>query len=293
MRVIPEPSLQERTSLRLGGKALAEVWMDEDQDWERLPDLLQHYGGKPLILGHGSNVLASDTDLPVVVIRQPRAPSEFSRHSDGRGEALVQGGQTLAGLLVECRRRGLSGLEGLIGIPGTIGGAVAMNAGSYGCSFGERLRGVEVWTAEHGLFWIEAEQLRTGYRFFDPGLGKRFWAATRVKLDLQAGRPETMQSRMREVYCRKKATQPLLAPTCGCVFKNPDPSVSAGRLLDSCGMKGFRVGEMGFSERHANFLINYGQGRSADALELIAIARERCREYSGFELELEVKCLQA
>lgn len=293
MRVIPEPSLQERTTLRLGGKALAEVWMDEDQDWGRLPDLLQHYGGKPLILGHGSNLLAPDTDLPVVVIRQPRAPSEFSRHSDGRGEALVQGGQTLAGLLVECRRRGLSGLEGLIGIPGTVGGAVAMNAGSYGCSFGDRLCGLEVWTPEQGLFWIEAGQLRTGYRSFDPGLAKGFWATTRVKLDLAAGRPETMQSTMREVYCRKKAGQPLLNRTCGCVFKNPDPLVSAGKLLDSCGMKGYRIGDMGFSERHANFLVNHGQGRSADALELIAIARERCRENSGFELELEVKCLQA
>ena len=293
MRVIPEPSLGERTSLKLGGKALAEVWMDKDQDWERLPDLVQHLGGKPLILGQGSNVLAADTDLPFVLIRQRGAPSEFSRQSAGRGEALVHGGQTLAGLLVECRRRGLSGLEGLIGIPGTVGGAVAMNAGSYGCSFAERLIGVQVWTAENGLFWIEAGRLRTGYRFFDPGLGGRFWVATKVKLALTAGHTQTIHSTMREVYCRKKATQPILSRTCGCVFKNPDSEVSAGKLLDSCGMKGYRVGDMGFSERHANFLINHGQGRGADALELIAIARERCRDHSGFELELEVKCLQA
>ncbi len=277
--------------MRLGGKALAEVWMEKDQDWEQLPELVQDFGGTPLVLGRGSNVLAMDAELPFVLIRQDGGMSEFLQRGAGRSEAVIQGGRTLAGFLAECQRLGWSGLEGLIGIPGTVGGAVAMNAGSYGCTLGERLLGVQFWTAERGLFWLDAGQLRTGYRLFDPGIGEDFWVASKAKFAFTKSQPEKIQVKMREVYFHKKATQPILNRTCGCVFKNPEPGVSAGRLLDRCGLKGYRVGDMGFSERHANFLINHGQGRSAEALELIAVARERCREQFGFELELEVKCI--
>ena len=293
MRVIPEPSLRERTTLRLGGRALAEVWIETDRDWERLPEVLRRWGGTPLMLGQGSNVLALDAELPCVLIRLTTRPPEFPGKTAGQREALVHAGQRLAGFLADLRREALSGLEGLIGIPGSVGGAVAMNAGSYGCTLGTFLRGVQVWTQERGLIWLEADQVQTGYRFFDPGCGQDFWVVARARLGLQEGNPSRIRAAMREVYLRKKAAQPVLSRTCGCVFKNPGPDMPSGKLLEQCGLRGYRIGDMGFSERHANFLVNHGRGRSAEALELIDVAREACRERFQTEMELEIEIIGA
>lgn len=291
MQVIPEPRLRERTTLQLGGKALAEIWIEADQDWDRVPEKLQRFGGAPLVLGKGSNILPSDEPLPLVLIRQSTQGPEFRTEGQGCFEVLVQAGQRLAGLLAELKRHALGGLEGLIGIPGTVGGAVVMNAGSYGCTIGECLRRVQFFTPEKGLFWVQADQLQTGYRFFEPSLQTGFWVMTRAVLGMHRSDQTRMQMKMRRLYLQKKATQPVLSRTCGCVFKNPEHDEPAGRLLERCGFRGYRLGNMGFSERHANFLINHGHGRTQEALELIETAREQCRKTFGLELELEVKCI--
>ncbi|MFW6054721.1 MAG: UDP-N-acetylmuramate dehydrogenase [Thermodesulfobacteriota bacterium] len=290
MRVLPRPSLADRTSLRLGGRALAEVCLEEEQDWENLPDVLNRLGGIPLILGRGSNVLAGDGDLPLVLLRlQGQRGGYLSR---GRERVSVQAGRSLPGFLAFLQRQSLSGLEGLTGIPGSVGGAVAMNAGSFGCSLDEYLERVQLWTREDGLFWLDAADLKTGYRFFDPGLGSRFWVVTRAEFVLShEEHAQSIKERMRQVYLRKKRTQPILSRTCGCVFKNPAPESPAGRLLEDCGLKGFRCGGMVFSKTHANFLVNRGRGKTGEALELIEIARERCKSRFGLELDLEVRVI--
>ena len=290
MRVLSNPSLAERTSLRLGGRALAEVCIEEEQDWEKLPDVLRRLGGAPLVLGRGSNVLAGDGELPLILLRVPGQ----KRSPWGQEETSVQAlaGQSLPGFLAFLQRHSLSGLEGLTGIPGTIGGAAAMNAGSYGCSLDEYLERVQLWTPEEGLFWRKAQDVRFGYRFFDPGLQDRFWVVTRVEFKaLHKENPQAVRQNMRRVYQQKKQTQPILSRTCGCVFKNPDPESPAGALLEDCGLKGFRCGGMGFSELHANFMVNHKRGKTHEALELIEIARERCRNRFGFELDLEVRVI--
>lgn len=290
MRVIPGPSLRERTTLRLGGRARAELWIEEDRDWEQLPVLVRQFGGVPMALGQGSNVLALDSELPVVLIRQNNRPPEFAATRKG-ATGLIHGGQPLPGLLAQLHKRGLSGLEGLIGIPGTVGGGVAMNAGSYGCTLGERLLRVQLFSHEKGLIWLGAEQCQAGYRFFDPGLEDGTWVVTRVELELFQADPGKIKESMRQFYFQKKQTQPILSRTCGCVFKNPGPGTYAGRLLEDCGLKGFRCGGMGFSTTHANFLVNHGQGTASEALELIEIARQRCKQSFDRELELEVKVI--
>lgn len=291
MKTNPGPLLSRMTTLRLGGRALAEVVVEHERDLDGLGEALRALGGEPLVLGEGSNVLAADHDLPVVLVRvlmfdQPRA-----RPDSDSGAVLVRvpAGMRLPRLLGWLRTRGLSGLEELTGIPGSLGGAVAMNAGSYGRDMGQVLQRVLVWTPAQGVLWREVGQWRAGYRSFDSGVPGRPVLILAAELRLRQDAPGAVQARMRESYARKKATQPVTMASAGCVFKNPSPDRPAGRLLDQAGLRGVRRGGMAFSAQHANFLVNLGGGRSGDAFELLELARGRVREVFGLRLETEVR----
>lgn len=291
MQVRHDVSLAARTTLKLGGTALAEVLVERAEELPRLPETLYGLGGRPLVLGHGSNVLARDGALPVVLVRL--APAEEPAILSREGDVVrlrAPAGMRLPGLLAFCAGQGLSGFEGLAGIPGTVGGALAMNAGSYGVSFCDRLVAADIWTPEKGAIRLTAGQWRAGYRFFKPAGVAGWYLALAVELDLVAAAPEAVREAVRETYGKKKATQPILEATAGCVFKNP-AGESAGRLLDQAGFKGRRLGGMGFSERHANFLVNHGGGTAGEALTLLDEARSAVSERFGVQLALEVEVL--
>ena len=294
--------LSQRTTLRLGGPALAEALVRSDEGLAGLAGVLRGLGGTPLALGGGSNILAADGELPLVLVRpgNRREPAILDRDRD-QVRLLVPAGLRLPALLSWAAGAGLSGLEGLTGIPGAVGGAVAMNAGSYGCEMAHTLTRVRLWTPERGDFWVEAGQCRMGYRTFVPqwdgpdapdALGPSgapgFFLIWEAELTLTADRPETVRARMSAAYVRKKASQPVTARTCGCAFKNPQ-GASAGWLLDQCGFKGRREGGMALSERHANFLVNLGGGTAAQALALLDEAREAVSKRFGVALEAEVR----
>ena len=196
-------------------------------------------------------------------------------------------GVRLPKLVAWCAARGLSGLEGMAGIPGAVGGAVAMNAGSYGVSMGDVLTRARLWSADSGAVWLTREALTCGYRHFDPGLSAP-WLVLGCELRLTRTEPDIVREAIKANLQRKKATQPITQATAGCVFKNPE-GVSAGKLLDEAGFKGRRMGGVGFSELHANFLVHHGGGSATQALELLETARETVRERTGIRLELEVK----
>ena len=245
------------------------------------------------VLGWGSNLLALDGDLDIAVVSLGQAgnPLRCGQSTDGRELVLVPGGCMLPKLLNWAAREGLSGLEGLSGIPGTVGGAVAMNAGSYGRETAELLDAVRVWDMSGGLRWIGPEQWLAGYRRFTPlGLDEP-WLVLEARYALAPAAPEAVRAAMDDVLARKKATQPVSAATCGCVFKNPK-GASAGKMLDELGFKGKALGGMRFSNMHANFLVNDGRGTAMAALELIDQASQAVLERFGVELELEVKVVQ-
>jgi UDP-N-acetylmuramate dehydrogenase len=196
---------------------------------------------------------------------------------------------SLPRVLAWAAARGLSGLEPLSGIPGSLGGAVAMNAGSYGRELGELLARVRVWTPEHGLRWLERDAFGYGYRTFAPRHAKGLFVVAGAELWLERSRRDAVRAAMREHYGRKKAGQPVTARSAGCVFKNPAPEAPAGLLLDRAGFRGRRLGEVAFSEVHANFLVNLGRGTADQALELIGQAREAVLARSGHHLEMEVR----
>lgn len=292
MNIVDRPSLSRRTTLGLGGSGLAELQIQGDRDWDEALRIVDREGGAPFVLGKGSNLLADDGQLPFILIRLVGDEPQVLSQAGGRTSVRVGAGFSLPRLLGWLGRRGLSGLEPLTGIPGTVGGAVAMNAGSYGQTLGEIMQRVQIMSPKQGAVWLDSEEVLLGYRHFDPGLEEDVWLVTRVDLELTAGPPEEIQSGMRRWYRTKKRTQPVTARTCGCVFKNPGPELSAGAILDQCGLRGCRAGQVGFSELHANFLVNHGQGRSQDAFELLDMARDRARERFHVELELEVVLLR-
>ncbi|GFK93549.1 UDP-N-acetylenolpyruvoylglucosamine reductase [Fundidesulfovibrio magnetotacticus] len=293
LRLLPGPRFAERTTLRLGGRAAAELAMARPEDWEGLEQALAGSGGRPLALGWGSNLLAHDQDLDLCVVTLPEGePLAVGQDEDGRVRVRAWGGLMLPRLVNWAAREGYSGLEPLAGIPGTVGGAVAMNAGSYGSETAALLARVLVWDAARGARWIEPGGWRAGYRAFWPeGLDQgAFWLALAAELSLAPARAQDVRLATDATLARKKASQPVSAATCGCVFKNPEGE-SAGRMLDELGFKGKSLGGMCFSPMHANFLVNEGRGSATAALELINRARASVWERFGVELELEVKVL--
>jgi UDP-N-acetylmuramate dehydrogenase len=301
LKVAPGPKLSERTTLRLGGRARAEVVLSSPEDAHGLADELARHDCRPFILGWGSNLLAVDTDLDIAVVSleppQSGAPEivEQAACCDGSGaqKVLVRagGGLMLPKFINWAAKLGLSGIEGLAGIPGTVGGAVAMNAGSYGRETAELLTRVRLWDAQNGLRWIGPAQWAARYRSFQPDGIAPPWLVVEAELALTSAAPEAVRAVVDANLARKKASQPVSAATCGCVFKNPEGG-SAGRMLDEAGFKGKSLGGMGFSPMHANFLVNEGRGTAVAALELIAKAREAVKARFGVELELEVRVVR-
>jgi len=296
LTVIQNPRFSERTTLRLGGPALAEAVARVEADLDQLAEVLPALGGHPLALGAGSNLLAADGAHELVLVRPANDAAPVMEAKANGGVLLrVGSGFGLPRLLGLCQSLGLAGLEGLTGIPGKVGGAVAMNAGSYGVETGSALTRVRLWTLEGGLVWRTASACEFGYRHFDAGLGGGFSLVWEAEFLLTQDAPAAVRARMEAVYAKKKANQPVTARSAGCVFKNPAglaPGMSAGKLLDEAGMRGKRLGGMAFSELHANFLVNLGGGTAAQALELMDFGRHAVRGRFGVELETEVVVLK-
>lgn len=290
LEVRPGPLFAERTTLRLGGRALAEVVLTEPGDAVGLAETLAGLGGTPLVLGGGSNLLIRDGELPLVVV-SPRIKGEPETLRERFGQAVrvrIGAGVKLQRLAAWLATQGLRALEGLVGVPGTVGGAIAGNAGSYGTETAAALARVLVWTRQDGVRWIDRSGFTAGYRRFalaDPG---GMFLVLAAEFDCRVDEPIDIRKEMIANLRRKRTSQPITAATAGCVFKNP-AGTSAGKLLDQAGFRGKCLGNMAFSELHANFLVNRGGGTAAQALQLIAMARDAVGRQHGHELELEVR----
>lgn len=293
MREIPSPSLAERTTLRLGGRAIAELVLETHEDALALPEHLARLGGEALPIGRGSNLLAGDGDLPLVLVRPhfTQGP-EIIGERDGKVLVRAGAGVPLPRLLRFCAGRGLSGLEGLTGIPGSVGGAVAMNAGSFGVETCARVERLTI-AAAGRIREVEAPALDASYRSLaiadaDGGKMSDFLVLEAI-FGLTRATKDGIAKSMRLNFFEKKSKQPVTAWSAGCAFRNPAPGVPAGKLLEQAGFRGRRLGGMAFSSLHANFLVHEGGGSAAEALELLAEAREAVRRRFGHVLVPEVR----
>ncbi|WP_027723192.1 UDP-N-acetylmuramate dehydrogenase [Maridesulfovibrio zosterae] len=284
LKLLHEPSMSELTSLGIGGTARTLAKVCDENGLDKLARFVESERPGLLALGEGSNMLAGDGKLDLALVQIDRKQKSDAAISGWT--VRVPADMRLPKLLATLIREGLSGMEGLAGIPGSVGGSIAMNAGSYGTDMATSVKRVRLWTPTKGLFWKDASEMQWGYRFFSPATDE-FTLVWEAEFELSASSEDEVRNRIKEIFSKKKATQPVLEKTAGCVFKNPE-GYSAGKLLDEAGFRGKNLGGMCFSEIHANFLVNKGGGSASQALELMSLATETVTERFGITLKPEV-----
>ncbi len=291
--------------MRVGGRA---EWLLEPST----PDELRRawvaaleLGARPRVLGGGANLLIADGDLPGVVITtdrmkrvfrpgQPHTPEEDavlrSLPEDPREPVFVAwAGAGLPGLTRTARDLGFTGLEGLVGVPGHLGGGVAMNAGGRWGNLWDVVESVHVMTPEGESLELPRAECAPAYR--DGGLGDNVCLGATLRLE--HGDKAEISERMRQYLSEKSAAQPVQESSCGCIFKNPDPELSdgrsAGQLVEASGGKGMERGDAIVSPKHGNFIVNRGAARAADVFGLIEDVRRLVADKAGIELAMEVR----
>lgn len=276
------------TSLRVGGAIDWVITPDMEEEAAALVHELDQKGIGWRPLGSGSNVLADDGDHHYVVLNLSNMKGEV--HIDGE-LVSVSAGYSLPRLCIDVARGGLSGIEGLGGIPGTVGGALWMNAGAYGNEIGTVTETVRV-AREGKVVELPGSSVEWNYRHTSFREGELLLGAT---LRLKKDDPALIKARMDEAKTRRLATQPHGARSAGCFFKNPPEStIGTGKMIDEMGMKGQRRGSAVVSPVHANFIVTEGENaRAEDALALAEEIRERVRREQGIELEYEVELWRA
>lgn len=270
------------TWLKLGGPA---QYLMEPRTTEELAGIIKcaHDSNVPVhILGDGSNLLIRDEGISGVVIRL--VSGDFS-NIEVKGEQVTVGaGTLLSHVISRCVAAGLTGLETLAGIPGTIGGAITGNVGGKSGEIGALVESIDVMSGTGEIETIPAELLGFGYRKSNIDAAVILSAT----LKLREGDPNEITKRLRKMWIMKRASQPLSSQSAGCIFKNP-PGLSAGALIDQAGLKGTRIGDCEVSDLHANFIITHENATSADLLRLIDLIRSKVEDYHGVKLELEIK----
>lgn len=291
MQVLPEGGLRENesmgrhTTFRAGGPA---DYFAEPQSADQLAGVIRvcREAGEPYaIVGNGSNLLVGDLGYHGAVISIGKAFGEI-RVEDNR--IFAGAGALLASVARNALTAELTGFEFAAGIPGSVGGAVVMNAGAYGSEMKDVMASATVLTPEGEVVTIASEDLELGYRA--SCVLKKGYVVLGAEFMLEHGDPEKIREQMDELAGKRREKQPLEYPSAGSTFKRPQGDF-AGRLIEVAGLRGFRVGDAQVSEKHCGFVINRGEASSADILSLCRQVQERVKENSGVELELEVKLL--
>lgn len=278
--------MSAHTTFKVGGPAALMALPVEEEQLVRAVRLAREEGIEPLLVGLGSNLLVEDSGLERFVIKT--APQMNSCHVSGNS-MTVWAGAPLAQAANAAADHRLTGLEFAHGIPGSVGGAVVMNAGAYDGEIRQVVRSVRALNSDCEVEELPAEACNFSYRHSAFSDGSRMVLA--VTLELQPGDPELIRGRMAELMARRKEKQPLEWPSAGSTFKRPEGYFAAA-LIDQCGLKGYRVGGAQVSEKHAGFVINAGGATCRDILRLMDEVRERVFRLTGVELEAEVKYLR-
>lgn len=272
--------LKELTSFRIGGPADVLVVPRDVDDLCRL--LRQARAAKtPLFVVGGTNVLVRDGGIRGIVV----SLSKFKAIADeSHSVVYAEGGVTMPVLLQHSISRSLSGLEWAAGIPGTVAGCVAMNAGTRLGEMKDAVKAVRIVSPSGALKDVPASAIPFSYRRarLPRGIVAGVW------LQLAPGVKDKIQTIVKDYLRYRKDTQPLTMPNAGCAFKNPQPE-SAGQLIEAAGLKGFRVGDAQVSEKHANFIVNLGDARAHDVMALVTHVRRTVADRTGVKLELELK----
>lgn len=281
---IEEP-MKEHTTFRIGGAAKFFLRPDTKEELRQILSYCQERKLPYFLLGNGSNLLVSDAGFDGVVVQL----GEGFRGIAQKGEQLtVKAGTVLGQVAKYAEKAGLGGLEFASGIPGTIGGAVFMNAGAYGGEMKQIVKQIQVMRQDGSCCVLEKEELEMGYR--TSIVKEKGYIVLETVLELCSRPSEEIQRRMEELKAARKEKQPLEFPSAGSTFKRPE-GYFAGKLIMDAGLRGFRVGDAQIAEKHCGFVINRGNASAADVMRLVEAVKEKVKQESGVQLELEIQTL--
>jgi UDP-N-acetylmuramate dehydrogenase len=282
VRVKEKEPLKRHTTFKIGGPAEFFAQPKDITDLKLLLKLAKKHKLRPLILGAGSNILVSESGVKALVIK---LDSAFFKRISSKGNILSCGsGVMLPRLIMYSKRHSLSGLELLAGIPGSVGGALAMNAGSWGRSIVELAQEVRVLGYDGREKIIPKQKIKYSYR--KCSLARYIILGADFKLKKSSA--AMIYSSIKEYLRRRRLSQDSSYPNAGCIFKNP-PGESAGRLIELCGLKGRASGGALISPKHANFILNAKGASSSDILKLILLAKKRVKDKFNLNLHPEIK----
>lgn len=284
-QVLEHEPMKRHTTFRIGGEARYYVMPTTA---EALRDTIKTCKTENIpyyILGNGSNLLVSDDGYEGVIIQLFKNMNEITVEGQ---MVTAQAGALLTKVAHEAARESLTGLEFASGIPGTIGGAMVMNAGAYGGEMKDVVERVFVLTPEGELLWIHKEDLELGYR--TSVIAKKGYIVLEAVLRLEPGEKSQIEARMEELKEARVSKQPLEYPSAGSTFKRP-AGYFAGKLIMDAGLRGFQVGGAQVAEKHCGFVINRGDATAQDVLDLVDHVKKEVFQQFGVELEMEIKML--
>jgi UDP-N-acetylenolpyruvoylglucosamine reductase len=278
--------LARLTTIRTGGSAELFARPGSLPELERLLAWAREEGLQVGVVGSGSNLLVADAGVPGLVLKLDKELSEIELKDT---HIHCGGAARLPTVAARAAQAGLVGLEFGVSIPGTVGGAVRMNANAYGGELARVLEWVDIAT---GSGTVRRTPPELGFAYRRSSLGP-YEIVAQASFQLERGEPAAVKATLADLRARRKAAQPAGVKTFGSTFKNPDSSAgrTAGQLLDEAGCRGLRIGGAGFSEKHANFVVNHGDATTADVVAVMAEGRRRVHERFGIELEPEVQSL--
>lgn len=289
VRVVERVGMKRYTTFRIGGLAEVLAWPHDLGSLQAAVAAARELDLPWRILGAGSNLLVGDGGVEEVLLSlaEIKTPVELAELPDGGREAALPAGERLAAAIKFCASRGFAGLEWAAGIPGTVGGAVVMNAGSMGAAMADRLLWVDWLMPDGNTRRTMRGEMDFSYRRLARPAGA---AVIGCGVRLTPEDPRAIRERIVKGLKWRRQHQPLVHPSAGSVFKNP-PGDHAGRLIEAAGLKGETRGDAQISEMHANFIVNRGRALSRDVTALIELAKERVLETAGVELELEIEMI--
>lgn len=286
-KVLFNVPMSEYTSLRIGGPADVMAFPQDEGDLKDLLAFAEAKGFPYYVLGAGTNLLVRDGGVRGIVVNITEGFKDVVWQEETK--AVVGSGLKLTELVSQCKEKGLTGLEFAANIPGTVGGAVAMNAGAYGGEMKDVVEGIEVIGAgkKGQKSFIPKSELGFSYRRSE--LPKNA-IVTRVHMRLEKSTVEAVRDKIKEFSEKRKSTSKVTYPNAGSIFKNPEGNF-AGRLIEDAGLKGQRSGQAQISDVHANYIVNLGGAKAKDVLALMALIRDKVYSSRGIVLEPEVKVI--
>lgn len=282
--LIQEP-MKNHTTFRIGGPADCFIRPQDAGQVERILHICRENGMPWFVLGNGSNLLVSDQGFPGVIIQIFRNMSTIRVNGE---RLVVQAGALLSAVASRALKEGLSGLEFASGIPGTMGGAVVMNAGAYGGEMKDVIESVTVLDGDGKIRCLTREELQMGYR--TSLVKKEGYTVLEAVLKLEQGDPAVISARMEELKEQRVSKQPLEYPSAGSTFKRPE-GYFAGKLIMDSGLRGFQVGGAQISQKHCGFVINTGDATAQDVVQLISQVQDIVYEKFQVKLEPEIRFL--